>query len=143
MSNYSQIFLHLVFIGAFAFFLLLASILLKPFRLHKRRPYSTASLKISYLLYLTIFLAYIYMLLFFSDLQPGVEKGIINFKLSLEYVAFLIAFIAPNIIMLARRKIKTWRVNYNVIFTVMNVVISLYLIVRIFTIEWVFTKSSA
>jgi hypothetical protein len=83
------------------------------------------------------------MLLFFSDLQPGVEKGIINFKLSLEYVAFLIAFIAPNIIMLARRKIKTWRVNYNVIFTVMNVVISLYLIVRIFTIEWVFTKSSA
>lgn len=140
MSNYSQIFLHLVFIGAFAFFVLLASILLKPFRLHKRRPYSTAALKISYLLYLASFLSYIYMLLFFYDIQPGVEKGIINFKLSLEYVSFLIAFILPNVGMLARRKFKTWRVNYNVIFTVVNIVIFLYLMVRLFTIDWVFSK---
>ena len=140
MSNYSQIFLHLVFIGAFAFFVLLASILLKPFRLHKRRPYSTAALKVSYILYLATFLAYIYMLLFFFDLQPGVEKGLINFKLSLEYVAFLIAFVVPNVGMLARRKIKTWRVNYNLIFTVINILIVLYLMVRLFTIDWVFTK---
>ena len=140
MSNYSQIFLHLVFIGAFAFFVLLASILLKPFRLHKRRPYSTAALKVSYLIYLATFLAYIYMLLFFYDLQPGVEKGIINFKLSLEYVAFLFSFVVPNVGMLARRKIKTWRVNYNLIFTVINVLIILYLMVRLFTIDWVFTK---
>jgi hypothetical protein len=140
MSNYSQIFLHLVFIGAFAFFVLLASILLKPFRLHKRRPYSTAALKISYLLYLASFLSYIYMLLFFYDIQPGVEKGIINFKLSLEYVSFLIAFIVPNVGMLARRKFKTWRVNYNVFFTVVNIIIFLYLMVRLFTIDWVFSK---
>jgi len=140
MSNYSQIFLHLVFIGAFAFFVLLASILLKPFRLHKRRPYSTAALKVSYILYLATFLAYIYMLLFFFDLQPGVEKGIINFKLSLEYVAFLFAFVVPNVGMLARRKIKTWRVNYNLVFTVINILIVLYLMVRLFTIDWVFTK---
>ncbi len=140
MSNYSQIFLHLVFIGAFAFFVLLATILLKPFRLHKRRPYSTAALKLSYILYLATFLAYIYMLLFFFDLQPGVEKGIINFKLSLEYVAFLFAFVVPNVGMLARRKIKTWRVNYNLVFTVINILIVLYLAVRLFTIDWVFTK---
>jgi hypothetical protein len=140
MSNYSQIFLHLVFIGAFAFFILLASILLKPFRLHKRRPYSTAALKVSYLIYLATFLAYIYMLLFFYDLQPGVEKGIINFKLSLEYVAFLFSFVVPNVGMLVRRKIKTWRVNYNLIFTVINILILLYLMVRLFTIDWVFNK---
>ena len=140
MSTYSQIFLHLVFIGAFAFFVLLSGILLKPFRLHKRRPYSTAALKVSYIMYLATFLAYIYMLLFFYDIQPGVEKGIINFKLSLEYVAFLFAFVVPNIGMLARRKIKSWRVNYNLIFTIINVVIILYLMVRLFTIDWVFTK---
>jgi len=140
MSSYSQIFLHLVFIGAFGFFVLLAFILLKPFQLHKRRPYSTAALKVSYLVYLTSFLAYIYMLLFFYDLQPGVERGIINFKLSLEYVAFLFAFIVPNVGMLARRKIKTWRVNYNMVFTLINTIIFLYLLVRLFTIDWVFTK---
>jgi len=80
------------------------------------------------------------MLLFFYDVQSSVEKGIINFKLSIEYVAFLTAFIVPNVGMLARRKIKTWRINYNVIFTVINIIIFLYLIVRIFTIDWVFTK---
>lgn len=138
MQNFSQVFLHLIFIGSFAFFVLLAAILLKPFRLHKQRPYSTAAMKITYLVYLGVFLAYIYLLLFYFDAQPGAEKGIINFKLRLEYVAFLVAFVVPNVAMLIRRKIKRWRVNYNIIVSSFNIFILLYLILRIWTTDWEF-----
>jgi hypothetical protein len=138
MTNFSQIFLHVIFIGSFVFFIILAAILLKPFRLHKRRPKSTAALKISYLLYLVIFLTYVYLLLFYRELDPGIEKGIINFRFSLEYIAFMIAFFVPNIAMLIRRKIRTWRVNYNYIMMAFNLFIVLYLINRIYNTDWSF-----
>lgn len=138
MQNLSQVFLHLIFIGSFAFFVLLATILLKPFRLHKQRPYSTAVMKTTYLVYLAVFLGYIYLLLFYYNAQPGTDKGIISFKMRLEYIAFLVAFIVPNVAMLIRRKIKRWRVNYNIIASSFNIFILIYLALRIWTSDWDF-----
>jgi len=138
MQNLSQVFLHIIFIGSFAFFVVLATILLKPFRLHKQRPYSTAVMKTTYLVYLAVFLAYIYLLLFYFEVQPGADKGIISFRMRLEYVAFLVAFVVPNVAMLVRRKIKHWRVNYNIIASAFNIFILIYLVLRIWTTDWEF-----
>ena len=47
--------LHFIFITAFLLVYVVAIIILKPFRKHRKRPVSTITLKISYLVYLAAF----------------------------------------------------------------------------------------
>ena len=71
------------FHGIFQFFFLLcyvilfvvSIIILRPFRVHKRRKYSTMSLKISYLLFLAALLVFTYLLLFGVKVSQEGERN--------------------------------------------------------------------
>ncbi len=47
--------LHFIFIAAFLLIYIIAIIILKPFRMHRKRPVSTIFIKASYLVYLACF----------------------------------------------------------------------------------------
>ncbi|MBN1598911.1 MAG: hypothetical protein JW894_11515 [Bacteroidales bacterium] len=131
------------FHGIFQFFFLVgyiilfivSIIILRPFRIHKRRRNSTISLKISYLLFLALFLVFTYMLLFGKKVviendQP--YDSIFN----LYFLIFLSATIVPNVGIMIRRRIKKNRVEYNIIFTIVNLLYAFYLLFLITTGQW-------
>jgi len=64
MNNFFQFLLHFIFIATFLFVYIIAIIILKPFRLHRKRKFSTITLKLSYLIYLAFFLGFVYLVLF-------------------------------------------------------------------------------
>jgi hypothetical protein len=131
------------FHGIFQFFFLVgyivlfivSIIILRPFRLHKRRRISTISLKSSYLLFLAVFLLFTYMLLFGNKVintndQP--YDSIFN----VYFLIFLTATIVPNVGIMVRRRIKKNRTEYNVLFTVVNLLYALYLLFLILSGQW-------
>lgn len=140
-NNFSQVLLNLVFIGTFAFFYILAIVVLKPFRLHQKRKISTLLLKLSYLFYLLIFLTYIYLFLFYqeppmNDMLPASSpvKGVFRY----EYLLLLLTFLIPNFGMLLRRKVHEWRTQYNVLITFANLLAAAYLVLLILITDWIF-----
>jgi hypothetical protein len=139
MNNFFQFLLHFIFIATFLFVFIIAIIILKPFRLHRKRKISTISLKISYLLYLAFFLGFVYLVLFFTDNEVSTEEVMENGTSVIYYIIVLIAFFLPNIGIMIRRKFKENRGVYNYSVTVMNLVVILALIFMISQIEWSFT----
>lgn len=140
-NNASQVILHLVFIGTFAFFYVLAIIVLKPFRFHQKRKISTLLLKLSYLVYLLFFLTYIYLFLFYQEppiddtpIPSAPVKGLFRY----EYLFLLLVFLIPNFGMILRRKIHEWRTQYNVLVTLANVLATAYLLLLITITDWIF-----
>lgn len=117
MTNFPEIlnyilgvlFIIIVFSLAFAY--------LKPHRIHKKYPFSTLLLKISYLLYLLVILVIIYL----SSLIKG---GMSLVFLGVEFYAFLIVLFIPTIGIFARklRHFKKNRENYYYFFTIVNVI---------------------
>lgn len=129
---------HFIFIAAFIVVYVIAFIILKPFKLHKKRPVSTISLKLSYLIYLFTFILLAYLVLFFS-MPENPEEEIEEDKLFTAFAIFSIAaFFIPNIGIMLRRSIKKWRVKYNYIFTGINLIFAIGLIYYIFTYTWQF-----
>jgi uncharacterized membrane protein YhaH (DUF805 family) len=131
------------FHGIFQFFFLIgyivlfivSIIILRPFRVNKRRLASTIALKISYLIFLALFLTFTYMLLFGSkvireDDQP--YDSIFN----IYFLIFLTATIVPNIGIMIRRRIKKNRTEYNILFTSVNFLYALYLLYLILSGQW-------
>ena len=131
------------FHGIFQFFFLfgytvlfvVSIIILRPFRVHKRRRRSTMALKISYLLFLALFLVFTYMLLFGQkvldqDDQP--YDSIFN----IYFLIFLTATIVPNVGIMLRRRVKKNRIEFNVIFTIVNSLYALYLLFLILSGQW-------
>ncbi|MBL7113029.1 MAG: hypothetical protein ISS19_13910 [Bacteroidales bacterium] len=139
MNNFFQFLLHFIFIATFLFVFIIAIIILKPFRLHRKRKISTISLKISYLLYLAFFLGFVYLVLFFTDNEVSTEEVMENGTSVIYYIIVLIAFFLPNIGIMIRRKFKEKRGIYNYSVTVMNLLVILALIFMISQIEWSFT----
>jgi len=125
--------LHFIFIAVFLFLFVVSLIILKPFRIHKKRPYSTISLKLSYLIYLLSFLVLAYLLLFFSRIRGEVEENSIN-DFTIYYIIIIVAFLLPNIGIMLRRKVKRLRTQYNVIFTAINLGITFILIFLVLTV---------
>lgn len=119
-------FLKFIFIISFLFIYVLAVILLKPMRLHVKRPYSTAALKISFLAYLAVFLLFTYQFLFYKGglvfylEDPENPKAVFHFSL------ILLASLVPNIGILLRRRFKK-RVVYNNAMSFVNLVFIAYL----------------
>lgn len=131
------------FHGIFQFFFLIgyvilfivSIIILRPFRVHKRRRLSTMSIKISYLIFLANFLIFTYMLLFGKkviDENDQPYDSIFN----IYFMIFLTATIVPNIGIMIRRRIKKNRVEYNIIFTLVNMLYALYLLFLITSGQW-------
>ncbi len=139
MNNFFQFLLHFIFIATFLFVFIIAIIILKPFRLHRKRKVSTILLKISYLLYLAFFLGFVYLVLFFTDNEVSNEEVMENGTSVIYYIIVLIAFFLPNIGIMIRRKFKENRGVFNYAVTVMNLVVILALIFMISQIEWSFT----
>jgi len=139
MNNFFQFLLHFIFIATFLFVFIIAIIILKPFRLHRKRKVSTISLKISYLLYLAFFLGFVYLVLFFTDNDVSTEEVMENGTSVIYYIIVLIAFFLPNIGIMIRRKFKEQRGMYNYVVTAMNLVVILALIFMMSQIEWSFT----
>ena len=130
--------LHFIFIAAFLLIYIIAIIILKPFRIHRKRPMSTIFLKASYLIYLACFLLMAYLILFFSATTEPSEDVDEERILNLLTVFSVLAFFIPNIGIMIRRRISNWRVTYNYVVTALNILISLGLIWFILDMPWQF-----
>ena len=130
--------LHFIFIAAFLLVYVISIIILKPFRLHRKRPVSTITLKTSYLIYLATFMLLAYLVLFFSITSEPTEEAAEE-KIFTAFTIFSVfAFFIPNVGIMIRRSIKSWRVTYNYIFTAINLVIAGGLVYYITDIPWQF-----
>lgn len=135
MGNTFQSIFQFFFLIGYVILFVVSIIILKPFRLHKRRRISTICLKISFLLYLASFLVFTYMLLFGNkiineDLQP--YDSIFN----VYFMIFLTATVVPNAGIMIRRRIKKNRVEYNVMFMIINLLYTAYLLFLILSKQW-------
>jgi hypothetical protein len=130
--------LHFIFIAAFLLIYIIAIIILKPFRLHRKRPVSTVFLKISYLIYLACFMLLAYFILFFSASPEPSEEISEERVLNLFTVFNVFAFFIPNIGIMIRRSVRSWRVSYNFLFSALNLLFACGLIYFITDIPWEF-----
>jgi len=130
--------LHFIFIAAFLLIYIIAIIILKPFRIHRKRPVSTILIKSSYLIYLACFLLMAYLILFFSSSAEPSEEVDEERVLNMLTVFSIFAFFIPNIGIMVRRRISSWRVSYNYIVTALNLLISLGMIWFILDLPWEF-----
>ncbi len=130
--------LHFIFIAAFLLIYIIAIIILKPFRIHRKRPMSTIFLKASYLVYLACFLLMAYLILFFSATTEPSDDVDEERILNLLTIFSVLAFFIPNIGIMIRRRISSWRVTYNYVVTALNILISLGLIWFILDMPWQF-----
>lgn len=114
MMNYiiGALFMVIVFAIAYAY--------LKPHRMHHARPLSTLAMKGSYLLYLIVLLLVIY----FASLRGGGVSQVFDGP---EFFVFLVVLFVPTAGIFSRKiaRISGKRVTYNIIFTVLNLVMAL------------------
>ena len=130
--------LHFIFIAAFLLIYIIAIIILKPFRTHRKRPVSTIFIKASYLVYLACFLLMAYLILFFlPSAEPSEEMDEERILNSLTVFSIL-AFFIPNIGIMIRRRIISWRVAYNYLVSGFNFAITLGLVWFILDLPWQF-----
>jgi hypothetical protein len=130
--------LHFIFIAAFLLIYIIAIIILKPFRVHRKRPVSTILLKASYLIYLACFLLMAYLILFFSASTEPAEEIDEDRILNLLTVFSVFAFFIPNIGIMIRRRIISWRITFNYIAAALNFIIALGMIWFIIDLPWEF-----
>jgi hypothetical protein len=130
--------LHFIFIAAFLLIYIIAIIILKPFRIHRKRPVSTIFIKASYLIYLACFLLMAYLILFFLPAAEPAEELDEERILNSLTVFSILAFFIPNIGIMIRRRILSWRVSYNYLISGFNFVIAMGLIWFIMDLPWQF-----
>ncbi|HER08843.1 MAG TPA: hypothetical protein ENO20_08045 [Bacteroides sp.] len=130
--------LHFIFIASFLLIYIIAIIVLKPFRIHHKRPVSTVFIKVSYLIYLACFMLLAYLVLFFSPAIEPEEDTAEERILNLFTLFSVLAFFIPNIGIMVRRRIGSWRITYNYLFTALNFIIAAGLIWFISDMPWQF-----
>lgn len=96
---------------------------LKPHKLHHSRPLSTLALKGSYLLYLLVMLIVIYL----ASLRGGGLSQVFD---GAEFFVFLLVLFLPTVGIFSRKinHFSTRRVRYNIIFTVINIIMTVTVI---------------
>lgn len=110
-------------------------IILKPFRVHHKRPITTIMLKVSYVVFLLLFLCFTHLLLFGSKISSD-ELLVYDTLFNIHFLFFVSATIVPNFGVMARRHFKKKRVAYNVSFSVVNVLYIAYFVFAIVTSKW-------
>ena len=130
--------LHFIFIAAFLLIYIIAIIILKPFRIHRKRPVSTIFIKASYLLYLACFLMMAYLILFFLPSAEPAEDVDEERILNSLTVFSILAFFIPNVGIMIRRRILSWRIAYNYMVSGFNIMIAIGLIWFILDLPWQF-----
>jgi uncharacterized membrane protein YhaH (DUF805 family) len=136
MNNFFQFILYLIFMATFLFIFIIAIIILKPFRIHHKRKVSTIAIKVSYLIYLAVFLVFIYLVLFFAD-NSITDEDTFEFNTSaLYFMVVLLAFFLPNIGIMIRRRFNENRITYNYVMTIINVLTIGAIVYLMNIIEW-------
>lgn len=130
--------LHFIFIAAFLLIYIIAIIILKPFRVHRKRPLSTIFIKASYLVYLACFMLMAYLILFFSATAEPAEDVDEERIFNALTIFSVLAFFIPNIGIMIRRRIGSWRVTYNYVVTALNILIAMGLILFMIDLPWQF-----
>jgi hypothetical protein len=115
MANFPAVLNHILGVVFIIFVFALAYAYLKPHALHKSRPVSTLLLKLSYMLYLLILMAVIYLSILVKD-------GFANVFLGIELFAFLVVLFVPTVGLFARKlsQFSKKREGYNYLFTAVN-----------------------
>lgn len=130
--------LHFIFVTTFLLVYVIAIIILKPFRLHRKRPVSTITLKVSYLLYMAAFMLLAYLVLFFSITSEPTDEANEEKILNVFTIFSIFAFFIPNVGIMIRRSVRSWRVTYNYLASGLNLLIAGGLIYYIIDIPWQF-----
>jgi cytochrome bd-type quinol oxidase subunit 2 len=138
MNNLFQFLLHFIFIATFLFVYVIAIILLKPLRLHRKRKLSTLALKISYLVYLAFFLAFVYLVLFFADSEVNNEENGVDGTSIVYYIIVFVSFFVPNIGIMIRRSFKKHRQAFNYLAAIFNFLILMALVFMMSQVKWDF-----
>ena len=121
MNEFTNFFLHFIFISVFTFLIVVSFILLKPFRAHQKRPISTVLLKVTYLVFLVAFIILAYLILFFADIPDEGSMAGDSMMMTICYIVIMLSFFIPNLGIMLRRKVKKIRTYYNVAFSVINI----------------------
>ena len=97
---------------------------LKPHKLHHARPLSTLALKGTYLIYLLVML----VVICFASLRDGGVSQVFD---GAEFFVFLVVLFVPTVGIFSRKITRFCgnRLRYNMIFSVINLIMTLTLIV--------------
>ncbi len=121
MNQFGQIFSRILVIAGFSMIFMLAAVFLRPFRVNVKRKNSTYMLKFSYLVYLLVALLFFYYLVFLKiEIKDKTKE--------LNYLFMVLSLFVPNIGILLRRNFKKYRVIYNYFFSVINLIIIVFLL---------------
>jgi hypothetical protein len=135
MGNFFHGIFQTFFVIGYCILFVVTILILRPFRFHKRRQKSTVLLKVSYLLYLASFLVFTYLLLFGKKEVNNTETPY-DSLFNIHFLFFLTSTIVPNVGIMIRRKIKTNRVEYNVLISIINLLYFSYLAYLCISHKW-------
>ena len=107
MASVFQSVFQVFFLIGYVFLFIISIIILRPFRMHRKRKKSTVTLKITYLLYLVVFLCFTYLLLF-GNKELREDDVPYDTLFNVHFLLFLTATIVPNIGIMIRKKIKKY-----------------------------------
>jgi len=130
MNTAVQNIVHFLLMIVFLIIYLLAFIIIKPFLINHKRKISTLLLKISYLIYLLVLLVFVYLFMFFGP--ADIEYQISN----LLFVILLLGLFLPNLGILLRRNFEKYRTEYNYTFSLINVVILTFILIKLIQHNW-------
>ncbi len=121
MNQFGQILSRILVITGFSMIFMLAAVFLRPFRVNVKRRNSTYMLKFSYLAYLLVALSFFYYLVFLKiEIKDKTNE--------LNYLFMVLSLFVPNIGILLRRNFKKYRVIYNYFYSVINLIIIVFLL---------------
>ena len=121
MNQFGQILSRILVITGVSMIFMLAIVFLRPFRVNVKRKNSTYMLKFSYLAYLLVALSFFYYLVFLKiEIKDKTNE--------LNYIFMILSLFVPNIGILLRRNFKKYRVIYNYFFSVINLIIIVFLL---------------
>jgi drug/metabolite transporter (DMT)-like permease len=135
MDSFFHNIFQIFFLLGYLVLYVVSFILLKPFRVHRHRPKSTIAIKLSYLLFLAVFLVFTYLLLF-GKKELSEDDMPYDTLFNIHFLLFLSSIIVPNVGIMLRRTIKRKRVGFNVIFISVNLIYTTYLLYLIFSKTW-------
>lgn len=123
----------ILFLASCLFVFVLAYLLLKPFRWHVKRPYSTALLKITYLLYLIIAMLFTFEFMFYNGEKVLYLEDINDPRATIHFIFMLLALFFPNAAILLRRNIRK-RQYFNPAVSLVNIVCAAYYVYLMYRI---------
>lgn len=135
MDSFFHNIFQIFFLFGYLVLYVVSIILLKPFRVHRHRPKSTIAIKISYLVFLAVFLVFTYLLLFGKKVLSEDDMPY-DSLFNIHFLLFLSSTIIPNVGIMIRRSIKRKRIVFNLAFISINLIYAGYLLFLIVSKKW-------